>query len=90
MRRERLEGGGGRSEMVSHLHLSTSPGSSVTSIQKQASLRFRGVMPLAKARQLVSEGLALNPAPPDSRAGLCSEGSGGGHEMMEVAVFLCR
>ena len=51
---------------------------------------IREVMPRAKATWLVSEGLALNPAPPDSRAGLRSEGSGGGHEMMEVAVSLRR
>lgn len=63
--------------MVSHLHLSTIPGSSATPIGKKAGLRFREVMPPAKGTRLFSEGLALTLALPDPRAGLRSEGSGG-------------
>ena len=76
-RGEEGEAGGRRCEMASHLHPSTIPGSSATPIGKQAGLRFGEVMPPAKGKRLLSEGLVLTLALPDPRADLRSEGSGG-------------
>ena len=76
-RGEEGEAGGRKCETVSHLHLSTIPGSSATPIQKQAGLRFGEVMPPAKGTRLFSEGPVLTLALPDPMAGLCSEGSAG-------------